>query len=66
MTDEPSADELKHEQESKERLERTDAAEAPTEADAATHLRRAEKASYLQEKLDERERAEAEAEKPDR
>jgi hypothetical protein len=60
MDDETSAGDLKHQQEVKEQVEREEAAEAIDEAEAATHRRRADKASYLQEKLAERERAEAE------
>jgi hypothetical protein len=60
MDDDPSADELKHQQEVKERAERDGVAEAVDEAEAATHRRRADKAAYLQEKLADRERAEAE------
>jgi hypothetical protein len=60
MDDETSAGDLKHQQEIKEQLEREEAAGSIDEAEAATHRRRADKASYLQEKLAERERAEAE------
>jgi len=60
MDDETSAGDLKHQQERKERVEREGVADAIDEAEAATHRRRADKASYLQEKLAERERAEAE------
>jgi hypothetical protein len=60
MDDETSAGDLKHQQEVKERVEREGAADSVDEAEAATHRRRADKASYLQEKLAERERAEAE------
>jgi hypothetical protein len=60
MDDETSAGELKHQQERKEQVEREEAADAIDEAEAATHRRRADKASYLQEKLADRERAEAE------
>jgi hypothetical protein len=59
MTDpDPSADELKREQATRERLEREGEAEAETDADAAAHRRRADKAAYLQDKLAERERSE--------
>jgi hypothetical protein len=60
MDDETSAGDLKHQQEVKERVEREGAADSVDEAEAATHRRRADKASYLREKLAERERAEAE------
>lgn len=60
MADDDSTEELKHRQEVKEETEREGAADAMNEAEAAAHRRRAEKAAYLQEKLGEREHAEAE------
>jgi hypothetical protein len=62
MDDDLSTDELKHQQEARERAEREGAAEAIDEAEQATHLRRAEKAAYLQQKLGEREQSEADVE----
>jgi hypothetical protein len=62
MDEDPSAGELKHQQEARERAEREGAAEAIDEAEAATHRRRADKASYLQEKLADREQSEADVE----
>lgn len=59
MADDVSMDDLKHQQEARERVEREGAAGAVNEAEAAAHRRRAEKAAYLQEKLVEREQAEA-------
>jgi hypothetical protein len=63
MDEDPSAGELKHQQEAKERVEREGVADAVDDAEEATHRRRADKASYLQEKLAERERAEADTPK---
>jgi len=60
MVDDASTEELKHQQAVKEHAEREGAADAVNEADAAAHRRRAEKAAYLQEKLEERERTEGE------
>jgi hypothetical protein len=60
MVDDTSTEELKHQQAIKEHTEREGAADAVNEAEAAAHRRRAEKAAYLQEKLEERERAEEE------
>jgi hypothetical protein len=57
--DEPTTDELRRRQVDQERLERAQLAEADTEADADRHRRRAEKASYLREKLEERGRSES-------
>ena len=41
----------------RQRVEREDVAHASTEAEAETHQRRADKAEYLREKLQEQERA---------
>lgn len=63
--DEPSAEELRRRQLEQERAERDRLAEADTGAEADRHRRRAEKASYLGRKLEERERAErADKEQP--
>jgi hypothetical protein len=58
VSDEDSTAELKLQQEARERAERAGAAGSSEDAEAAAHLRRAEKAAYLREKLAERERAE--------
>ena len=58
MVDDASARELKRKQAVKEDVEREGEAEADNDAEAAAHRRRAEKAAYLQEKLEEREHAE--------
>lgn len=56
--DEPSTQELKLRQLAEERAEREQLAEAGTGAEAAQHRRRAEKAEYLRQKLEARERSE--------
>jgi hypothetical protein len=60
MEEEPTTEELRVEQLQRERVEREAAAEGATPDDTEQHERRAEKASYLREKLEERERAERE------
>lgn len=57
----PETAELKIRQRERERTERRLAHTAPEEDEAAQHARRADKASYLQEKLEERERSERES-----
>lgn len=59
--DEPTVAELRQRQLESERAERQALAKSESEADAETHLRRADKASYLRQKLDEQQRADAEA-----
>jgi hypothetical protein len=61
MPDEPSVDDLKERQLNQELAERKLLAEADTEADADRHRRRADKARYLREKLEQRERADRDA-----
>jgi hypothetical protein len=56
--DDQSTESLKRRQLDEERLEREQVAGAATDADAARHRRRAEKAGYLRRKLEQRERAE--------
>jgi hypothetical protein len=56
--DDPSADDLRRRQREEERLERDQVAESDTGAEADRHRRRAEKAAYLQRKLEQRQRAE--------
>jgi hypothetical protein len=51
--DDPSTETLRLEQLQRERDERERAAQAPTEAEQRAAARRAEKAAYLREKLDE-------------
>lgn len=54
-------DDLRQRQQLQERAERQQLAESDTEAEAERHRRRADKAGYLREKLEERERSEREA-----
>lgn len=56
--EDPPTQELKLRQLAQERAEREQLADAENEADAQRHLRRADKASYLRRKLEERERSE--------
>jgi hypothetical protein len=59
--DEPRTAELKERQRAQEMAERERLAEADTAAEAKVHRRRADKAHYLREKLEQRERADREA-----
>jgi hypothetical protein len=62
MTEEdPTTQELRIKQRQREDAERESAGESPLEDDTAQHERRADKAGYLAEKLEERARAEREA-----
>jgi hypothetical protein len=61
MTEEPETEDLKEAQEEREQAESEQAATAPTDDEAAQHQRRAEKAAYLREKLEERAESEREA-----
>ncbi len=66
-TDDPHIDELKRRQLEQEEAERDEIGSAVSEAEADRHRRRADKARYLREKLEERERADRQAaEEPDR
>ena len=58
MTEEPTTQELKLTQLERERAERRRAETAPDDDEVAQHERRAEKAKYLAEKLEEREESE--------
>lgn len=55
--DPPTVDELRRQQLAQEQAERRELAVSPTDADAERHLRRADKASYLRQKLEEQEQA---------
>lgn len=57
-SDDPSVEELRRRQRSQERAESEQIPDASTPAEADRHRRRAEKARYLREKLEQRERAE--------
>lgn len=54
----PDVEELRAEQQARERAERELAQEPPVDEEAAQHERRAEKAQYLREKLEERAESE--------
>jgi hypothetical protein len=56
----PKTDELRVEQIQRERAEREQEAEAREPAEEKAHRRRAERAAYLKEKLDERAESEEE------
>ncbi len=58
---EPTTQELRLEQIQREREEHANAEQAPTEAGERAAQRRADKAAYLREKLEERAEAEREA-----
>ncbi|MFZ0041060.1 MAG: hypothetical protein WAK93_07125 [Solirubrobacteraceae bacterium] len=60
--EEPKTEELKRQQLEVEQAEREALPESETEAAADRHLRRADKAAYLREKLQEQQNAEEEAE----
>lgn len=61
MPDEPETQELKQAQRQREAGEREAAEHSPTGKEARTHERRADRAAYLSEKLEERERSERES-----
>ena len=56
-------EELSEQELEQERVSRDAAAEAPTDEDARVNSRRADKARYLREKLDEQARADEEADR---
>ena len=58
MTDEPTTQELKRAQLEREKAERRRADSVPDEDEAVQHERRADKARYLAEKLEERAESE--------
>jgi hypothetical protein len=57
----PKTEEMRLEQIKRERSERDQARDADEPADEETHSRRAQRAAYLREKLDERARSEDES-----
>jgi hypothetical protein len=61
MDEDPTTQELRVEQLQRERAEREAASEGVTPDDTEQHERRADKASYLREKLEERAEAERES-----
>ena len=62
MDEDQITEELRIEQGERERLEREAAERAHSKDETGQHRARADKAAYLREKLEERERAEAEEE----
>jgi hypothetical protein len=58
--DEPTTEELRLRQLEEERAELRELEHAEPGADAETHLRRADKAGYLRQKLEEQQRADRE------
>jgi hypothetical protein len=63
--DDPTVEDLRRQQREQERTERDQVTDAHSEADAARHRRRAEKAGYLRRKLEQRQQAERDADDPD-
>lgn len=59
--DEPTTEELRLRQLEEERFQLRGLEHAETEAEAEAHLRRADKAGYLRQKLEEQQRADREA-----
>jgi len=55
---EPTTEQLKAVQHDRQQAERAAADDAPTEDAEQAHRRRADKAAYLEEKLDEQQRSE--------
>ena len=58
--DEPTTEELRLRQLAEERAHLRELEHAESDADAETHLRRANKAGYLRQKLEEQQRADRE------
>jgi hypothetical protein len=56
----PKTEEMRIEQIERERAEREQAGASPEPAEERTHRRRADRAAYLKEKLDERAKSEEE------
>ena len=65
MEEDPTTQELRLDVLRREREERDQAGEAPTDEAADQHERRAEKAGYLRERLEERAEAERRAARQD-
>jgi hypothetical protein len=63
--DEPTTEKLRLRQLAQERAERAELEQAQSEADADAHLRRADKAGYLREKLEQQQRADRETDTDD-
>jgi hypothetical protein len=63
--DEPTTEELRLRQLAQECAEREELGQAHSEADADAHLRRADKAAYLREKLEQQQQADRESDADD-
>jgi hypothetical protein len=63
--EEPTTEKLRLRQLAQERAEREELEQAQSEADADAHLRRADKAGYLREKLEQQQRADRETDTDD-
>jgi hypothetical protein len=63
--DDPTTEKLRLRQLAQERAEREELAQAHSEADAEAHLRRADKARYLREKLECQQEADRESDVDD-
>jgi hypothetical protein len=61
--DEPTTEQLRLRQLEEERAQLRGLEHARSEADAETHLRRADKAGYLRQKLEEQQRSDREADR---
>lgn len=59
--DDRSVEDLRRRQRAQEEAEREQIPESGTQAEADRHRRRADKAAYLQDKLEQRQRSEREA-----
>jgi hypothetical protein len=59
--DDPSVEDLRQRQREQERVEREQIPNSGTQAEAYRHRRRAEKATYLRRKLEQRQRTERDA-----
>jgi hypothetical protein len=58
---EPTVEELRRRESASEQAERAELADAETDAEADTHRRRADKAAYLADKLEQQKRADEDA-----
>ena len=63
VREDPTTEELRREQLEREIAEREQAQRSISEEDTAQHVRRATKAEYLREKLEQRARSEREAQR---
>lgn len=63
MEEDPTTQELRVDQLRRERAERDNAEQAPTDDEAETHAKRADKNAYLRRRLEERAEAERKADR---